>query len=50
MKTGKVHCVVIRPAECPLLIETTPQCPAVERFTVGAGNSGFPTGGETSGL
>ena len=26
-------------------IATTPQCPAVERFTVGAGHSGFPTGG-----
>ncbi len=31
-------------------IATTPQSPTVERFTVGAGNSGFPTGSETSGL
>ena len=30
-------------------IATTPQCPEVERFTVGAGNSGFPTGGGTCG-
>ena len=26
---------------------TTLQCPTVERFTVGAGHSGFPTTGET---
>ena len=31
-------------------IATTPQSRTVERFTVGAGNSGFPTGGETYGL
>ena len=31
-------------------IATTPQSPTVERFTVGAGHSDFPTGGETCGL
>ena len=31
-------------------IATTPQSRTVERFTVGSGNSGFPTGGETCGL
>ena len=30
-------------------IATTPQIPAVERFTVGADHSGFPTGGGTGG-
>ena len=31
-------------------IATTPQSRTVERFIVGAGHSGFPTGGETCGL